>query len=110
MSHCAAVPVQTFGAPGQPEEPDTIHQTLNPLLLEPVKEAARSPKQVILLVFWMMALLVRAPDVRRHRRQEDSNTVTGCQRHRPASRRPSWSSAAPLFMRFLLSYSQTNLK
>lgn len=28
VSHCAAVPVQTFGAPGQPEESEPIHQTL----------------------------------------------------------------------------------
>lgn len=49
---CLTVPVQTSGAPGQPEEPDTIHQTSQDPVFGSRQGAARSPKQVIRLIFW----------------------------------------------------------
>lgn len=82
---CAAVPVQTFGAPGQPEESDTIHQTrIRCFWIQSRRRALTQTGNSA--HFWMLALIVRS-DIGRHCRQEDSDTVTHCQWHRPASPR-----------------------
>lgn len=59
---CLTVPVQTSGAPGQPEEPDTIHQILIRCFW--IQSGRRALTQTGNSAhFWMMALIMRAPDV-----------------------------------------------
>lgn len=57
---------------------DTIHQTLIRFFWIQSRRRALT-RTGNSAPFWMMGLIVRAPDIRRHCRQEGSDTVTDCQ-------------------------------